>query len=147
MSYPQENQYETVVFKKTVTAKPASELAAYQAKAKGQIEAVQKQSSGNRASQAGGPRPSQLDSAQAGDYTKVTVPREFKLALAHARQAKGWDQKQLATNINVTQKLISDYEAGRLVPTGPVVMKLNRVLGTTLPKLPKPQRAASLDEY
>jgi putative transcription factor len=45
--------------------------------------------------------------------------------------------------VNEKQSLINDYETGRVVPSGQVIAKLQRVLGVSLPKLPKPQKQMS----
>jgi putative transcription factor len=77
------------------------------------------------------------------DFHLPSVSVEFKVALQKARQTKGWTQKDLAQRVNEKQSLINDYETGRVVPSGQVIAKLQRVLGVSLPKLPKPQKQMS----
>ena len=72
-----------------------------------------------------------------GDYAHKKVTPEFKKALMQARMAKKMNQKELAQACNLPPKIIQDYESGAAVPEGPVIAKLNRALGVTLPKIPK----------
>ena len=62
------------------------------------------------------------------------VGNSFKAALQKARQAKGWTQTELAKQINEKSTVINEYESGKAIPNGQVIQKLNRVLGTVLPK-------------
>jgi putative transcription factor len=62
------------------------------------------------------------------------VGNEFKTALQKARQAKGLTQADLAKLINEKSTVINEYEAGKAIPNGQVIQKLNRALGCTLPK-------------
>jgi putative transcription factor len=71
---------------------------------------------------------------------------EFKVALQKARQAKGLTQKQLATLINERQSTVTDYESGKAIPNPAVIVKLNRALGVTLPKIPKKKKKADAEE-
>mmetsp|Transcript_25930 Transcript_25930/g.74890 ORF Transcript_25930/g.74890 Transcript_25930/m.74890 type:complete len:144 (+) Transcript_25930:102-533(+) len=63
-----------------------------------------------------------------------TVSHDFKLALQQARLAKKMSQAQLATAINEKQSVINEYEAGKAIPNGAIINKLNRSLGVRLPK-------------
>jgi DNA-binding transcriptional regulator YiaG len=60
--------------------------------------------------------------------------QEFKILLQQARMAAGLKQKDLASKIKVTANVISDWEAGKSVPSGPQRAALNRVLKVVLPK-------------
>ncbi|CEP03932.1 HTH cro/C1-type domain-containing protein [Plasmodiophora brassicae] len=71
------------------------------------------------------------------DFHHKAITQDFKIALLKARQAKNLTQKQLAQLINEKQTVITDYETGRAIPNGQIIAKLNRVLGTILPKIPK----------
>ena len=62
------------------------------------------------------------------------VGSEFKSALQKARQAKGLTQADLAKLINEKSTVINEYEAGKAIPNGQVIQKLNRALGCVLPK-------------
>lgn len=55
-------------------------------------------------------------------------------AIEKGRAAKGWTRKQLASQINVTVGVITDYETGKAVPNGQMLQKLSRALGIPLRK-------------
>jgi len=76
------------------------------------------------------------------DFHHQKVTLEFKLALQKARMAKKWTQADLAKQVQVKQSVINDYEAGKAIPDPQLIQKLNRFLGVTLPKIPKPAKAA-----
>lgn len=46
-------------------------------------------------------------------------------------------QKDLATQIAEKATVINDYEAGRAIPNGAIIAKLERALGVRLPRPPK----------
>jgi putative transcription factor len=121
-----------VVLRKQMTTKPKSELALAQAKAKGQVETVSRAGQPSSSASAA----ARLDDNEAADFhQEKVITLEFKLALQKARQAKGLTQGDLAKLINVTQKVIQDYESGKAVPIGNIINLLNRKLETVLPKM------------
>merc|ERR1712056_21555 len=63
-----------------------------------------------------------------------TVSHDFKMALQQARLAKKMSQAALATQVNEKQSVINDYEAGKAIPNGAIINKLNRTLGVRLPR-------------
>jgi putative transcription factor len=65
--------------------------------------------------------------------TTPKVHRAFSQALQQARLAKKLSQKQLAQMVNEKPQVVMQYESGGVVPRPPVVQKLNRALGGTLP--------------
>ena len=67
-------------------------------------------------------------------FVTKRVGTEFKSALQKARQAKGMTQADLAKLINEKSTVINEYEAGKAIPNGQVIQKLNRALGCVLPK-------------
>ena len=67
--------------------------------------------------------------------TSLLVFPLCSIALQKARQAKNLTQGDLAKLINVTQKVIQDYESGKAVPVGNIINLLNRKLETVLPKM------------
>lgn len=138
MSAP--NDWTPVVLRKTMTAKPRTEAALAAAKAKGQVETVQ------RVHHTAPHNARALDDNEAADFKLPTVTHDFKLALMKARQAKGWQQKDLAQKLNVKPAIINDYEAGKAVPNPAFIQQLNRVLGVTLPKIPKKKIVAGPDD-
>lgn len=76
-----------------------------------------------------------------GDYKHKEIPHDFKKALMQARANKGLTQAQLGQQCNVSAAIIQSYENGKAVPEGALINKLNKVLGVTLPKIPKKKTA------
>mmetsp|Transcript_29298 Transcript_29298/g.38520 ORF Transcript_29298/g.38520 Transcript_29298/m.38520 type:complete len:145 (+) Transcript_29298:90-524(+) len=62
------------------------------------------------------------------------VDRSLSQAIQQARLAKKWNQKQLATAINEKPQIIGDYESGRAIPNPQIIGKIERALGTRLPR-------------
>ena len=52
--------------------------------------------------------------------------------LQKAREAKGWTQVRLATEVEISQQSITFYETGTRVPSLEVAYKLAKVLGTSI---------------
>lgn len=52
--------------------------------------------------------------------------------IGQARQAKGLNQKDLATRINEKPQVIGEYESGKAIPNPQVLAKLERALGVKL---------------
>lgn len=52
--------------------------------------------------------------------------------IGQARQAKGFNQKELGTKVNEKPQVIGDYESGRAVPNAQILSKLERALGVKL---------------
>eukprot|EP00767_Chilomastix_cuspidata_P005547 gnl/Chilomastix_cuspidata/578.p1 GENE.gnl/Chilomastix_cuspidata/578~~gnl/Chilomastix_cuspidata/578.p1 ORF type:complete len:118 (-),score=32.86 gnl/Chilomastix_cuspidata/578:71-424(-) len=67
-------------------------------------------------------------------FSASRVPTNLKLAIQQARQAKKMTQTQLAQKMSVKASVINDYESGRAIPNGAFIAKLERVLGTKLPR-------------
>jgi putative transcription factor len=74
------------------------------------------------------------------DFRHAKVGTNFKVALMKARTAKGLTQAQLAQQLAVKGSVVTDYEAGKVIPDGNIIQKMNRVLGVTLPKVVKPKK-------
>ena len=75
---------------------------------------------------------------------EITAPKpSFKLkrAIAQARNAKEWKQKDLAFAIGVKESIIGSYESGKLIPENSVIAKMEKALGC---KLPRPEKAKPL---
>ena len=70
-----------------------------------------------------------------------TVSLSFSRALQKARLQKKLTQAQLAQAVNVTPKVIQEYESGKAVPNGNQINRINQQLGVSLPstKLSKPK--------
>ena len=79
-------------------------------------------------------------------HATPTVGHDFKMAMQKARCAKGISQKDLATRVNEKQGVIADYESGRAIPNPGIISKIERVLGTHLPRPKKPERRQKEEE-
>jgi putative transcription factor len=67
-------------------------------------------------------------------FTHATVDRSLSQAISAARVAKKLSQKQLATAINEKPQVIQQYESGAAIPNPQILLKLDRALGTHLPR-------------
>jgi len=67
-------------------------------------------------------------------YRHATVSHAFRQALQQARLAKKMSLQVLAAAVNEKSTVINEYEAGKAIPNGQIVDKLNRALGVRLPK-------------
>ena len=65
---------------------------------------------------------------------------ELKKAIMQARISKKMSQKDLATRINVPVNTIAGYENGKIVPNNAFVVKIERALGTKLPRISKSKK-------
>lgn len=52
--------------------------------------------------------------------------------LQKAREAKGWTQVKLATELEISQQSITFYESGTRVPSLEVAFKLAKILGVSI---------------
>jgi ribosome-binding protein aMBF1 (putative translation factor) len=68
------------------------------------------------------------------DYVAPIINTELKKQISVARQAKGWTQKQFATQCNIPLQIVQQYEQGKGVPDQKYLSKMSRILGTKLKK-------------
>jgi transcriptional regulator with XRE-family HTH domain len=81
------------------------------------------------------PRKNVTKSANGSDSE---LPRE---RLARLRRERGWTQIELAERVGITQRLVSDYERGRLRLNADVVVRLANALETSTDELLQPKGA------
>ncbi|CDF34194.1 Multiprotein bridging factor 1 [Chondrus crispus] len=55
-------------------------------------------------------------------------------AIQQARSAKGMTQAKLAQAINEKPAVVNTYENGKAIPNGQIIVKMERALGTKLPR-------------
>merc|ERR1712137_19828 len=72
------------------------------------------------------------EAEEAGKIAKVD--RSLSKAIQQARTAKKMTQKELATAINEKPQVIGEYESGKAIPNPQIISKLERKLGTKLPR-------------
>eukprot|EP00600_Ochromonadales_sp_CCMP1393_P015322 CAMPEP_0175034042 /NCGR_PEP_ID=MMETSP0005-20121125/22374_1 /TAXON_ID=420556 /ORGANISM="Ochromonas sp., Strain CCMP1393" /LENGTH=137 /DNA_ID=CAMNT_0016294805 /DNA_START=47 /DNA_END=460 /DNA_ORIENTATION=+ len=68
------------------------------------------------------------------EFKHGTVSQSLSKAITQARLAKEMTQKQLATAINEKPQIVQEYESGKAIPNGQILQKLDRALGTHLPR-------------
>jgi putative transcription factor len=75
------------------------------------------------------------------------VDKDLSKAIMQARMAKKMTQKDLATKINEKPQVVGEYESGKAIPNGQIIVKMERVLGVKLPRPgKKPAAKASAAE-
>eukprot|EP00440_Ansanella_granifera_P014784 gb/GFBE01016073.1/.p1 GENE.gb/GFBE01016073.1/~~gb/GFBE01016073.1/.p1 ORF type:complete len:144 (+),score=45.47 gb/GFBE01016073.1/:1-432(+) len=130
-------QWEPVVWKRAApTGQAAKGTAAVNAARRQgtEVETSKKFSAAsNRSSAAVVPKAKKLDE-NSETFRHKTVSHDLKLALQQARLAKKMSQADLATAINERSSVVSEYEAGKAIPNGAIINKLNNALGVRLPK-------------
>jgi putative transcription factor len=62
------------------------------------------------------------------------VDKSLSKAIMQARMAKKMTQKDLATAINEKPQVIGEYESGKAIPNGAIIVKIERKLGVKLPR-------------
>ena len=70
------------------------------------------------------------------------VDKSLSKAIQQARMAKKMTQKDLATAINEKPQVIGEYENGKAIPNGQIIVKIERKLGCKLPRPGKKGGAA-----
>ena len=72
--------------------------------------------------------------------TIVSLPKtnlELKTAIQKGRIAKKMSQKQLASQMNVSVQMISQYENGKAIPNNSFISRIEKVLQVKLPRIKK----------
>ena len=62
------------------------------------------------------------------------VSHDLSKQIQNARTGKGWTQKELAQKLNITPRVIQDYENGKAIPDGQLLANMSRLLGVKLKK-------------
>merc|ERR1712003_83756 len=62
------------------------------------------------------------------------VDKSLSKAIMQARTAKKLTQKELATAINEKPQVVALYENGKAIPSGAIIVKVERKLGCKLPR-------------
>lgn len=68
------------------------------------------------------------------EFKHDTVNKNLAKSIVQARLAKKMTQAQLAVAINERPQIIQQYESGSAIPNGQILAKLDRALGTHLPR-------------
>lgn len=62
----------------------------------------------------------------------MKIPRELSVAIAKARNAKGYSRADLARFISEKPSLVADYENGKCAASKRIVSKIEKALHTKL---------------
>ena len=68
------------------------------------------------------------------EFKHKTVDESLSKAITAARLARKLTQKDLATAINERPQIIQEYESGKAIPNSQILLKLDKALGTHLPR-------------
>ena len=68
------------------------------------------------------------------EFKHATVDKSLSKAITAARLAKKMTQSDLAKAINERPQIIQQYESGGAIPNPQILGKLDRALGTHLPR-------------
>lgn len=59
---------------------------------------------------------------------KKTLSQTIRLSIQRKRTEKGWTQKDLANNCQISESIIKDYENGKAIPDQKILTKIMKVL-------------------
>jgi len=65
------------------------------------------------------------------------LPADLRQALKHARNERGWSQRDLASRLGIAQRHISGIESGKIVPRYDTLLELVRMLDSDLIMVPR----------
>jgi putative transcription factor len=68
------------------------------------------------------------------DFKHAVIDKSLSKAITATRLAKKMTQADLARLINERPQIIQEYEAGKAIPNGAILSKLDKALGTHLPR-------------
>ena len=68
------------------------------------------------------------------DFKHAVIDKSLSKAITATRLAKKMTQSDLARLINERPQIIQDYESGKAIPNGAILSKLDKALGTHLPR-------------
>lgn len=134
-----DQDWTTVTFAKTNKSKVSeakqSNLAMAQAKAHGLVSTEKRFGAAeNKSAHSGGGAGLKKLEESTDSFKHNTVNKNLAKAISQARLAKNMTQAQLATSINERPQIIQEYESGKAIPNPQILLKLDRALGTHLPR-------------
>jgi len=108
-------------------------------KAQGKLATERKYGTGGNASVRSGGVMSARKLETTDELKHAKVDKSLSKAIMQARTAKKMTQKELATKVNEKPQVIGEYESGKAIPNGALIVKIERALGC---KLPRPGKKA-----
>jgi ribosome-binding protein aMBF1 (putative translation factor) len=67
----------------------------------------------------------------------LRAPPELKKQIEQARLAKKLSRAELAQKLTVTEKVITEYETGKTIPTNAFIARIEKELQVKLPRAKK----------
>ncbi|KAL7546935.1 hypothetical protein ACHAWF_010265 [Thalassiosira exigua] len=113
---------------------PKSAAGVSRMKAMGLVQAERKYGAGANASAHSGAGVNARKIEESDELKHNKVDKNLSKAIQQARMAKKMTQKDLATKINEKPQVIGEYENGKAIPNGQIIVKMERVLGVKLPR-------------
>mmetsp|Transcript_19738 Transcript_19738/g.24898 ORF Transcript_19738/g.24898 Transcript_19738/m.24898 type:complete len:176 (-) Transcript_19738:338-865(-) len=113
---------------------PKTSAALNSMKRAGLISAEKKYGAGGNASAHSATTMSARKLEETEELKHKTVNKSLSKAIQQARMAKKMSQKDLATAINEKPQVIAEYENGKAIPNGQIIVKIERKLGCKLPR-------------
>jgi len=114
------------------TPKTASGIAA--AKRAGLMATEKKYGAGGNSSAHSSTTMSARKLEETDELRHSKVDKSLSKAIMQARTAKKMTQKELATAINEKPQIVAEYENGKAIPNGAIIVKIERKLGCKLPR-------------
>ena len=71
------------------------------------------------------------------EKTHLEAPKELGKTIAQARTLKKKNQKELATDLGISQQLLSRWESNKEIPTNAQIAIIEKNLGVKLPRCKK----------
>lgn len=133
----------TNVGRSTIKAKPTSSSLNAMKRA-GLVTAEKKHGAGGNTSAHSSTVMSARKLEETDELKHNRVDKSLSKAIQQARMAKKLTQKDLATAINEKPQVIAEYESGKAIPNGQIIVKIEKKLGCKLPRPgKKPSSGAS----
>tara|TARA_B110000037_G_C17069384_1_gene485220 strand:- start:953 stop:1294 length:342 start_codon:yes stop_codon:yes gene_type:complete len=71
------------------------------------------------------------------ETTKIEAPKKLGMLISQARTTKGFNQKQLSSQLGISQILLSRWESEKEIPTNLQIVNIEKKLGIKLPRTKK----------
>lgn len=71
------------------------------------------------------------------EKTHLEAPKELGKTIGQARTLKKKNQKELATDLGISQQLLSRWESNKEIPTNAQIALMEKKLGVKLPRCKK----------
>lgn len=96
----------------------------------GSVDVTRKMGGGNAHSNLGKQAKTLDDDTESTKHK--TVSMDVRLNIQRGRQAKEWNQQQLAAAISERKEVVAEYENGKAIPNEQVLVRMEKALGMYL---------------